>query len=258
MARELAYKIFLHPEERQDALLTGLLKARDELAKVAGFSTYAERALRGGTLDDPSQVMKFLNTVTRNIWDDAKRDFATMNRLKQQEFKNKGLACWDVPYYTQTAKRDWFRVTEKEFSPYFSLGSCMEGLSMLFKHIFGIELVNTKIEPGECWYTDIYKLSVMHETEGLLGYIYCDFYERPGKPKQDCHFTIRGGRRLPNNDYQLPIVVLMLNLPPPRWSSPSLLTPSMVDNLFHEMGHAMHSMLARTEYQHVTGNFNVY
>lgn len=254
VAREMAYKLFLHPEASQERLLTEMLEARYELAKVCGFPTYAHRALRGSVVDKPQEVMSFLENLSSNIWEKANADFECMSMMKKDE--NHGstrLGPWDVPYYTQKAKKDWFKVTSKEYSPFFSLGACMDGLNNLFESMYGVQLLNSEVSPGECWSPDVYKLSVTHQSEGLLGYIYCDFYERTGKPNQDCHFTIRGGRKLPGEAYQTPIVVLMLNLPNPRWSSPSLLSPSMVDNLFHEMGHAMHSMLARTQYQHVSG-----
>ncbi|XP_055688290.1 mitochondrial intermediate peptidase [Lutzomyia longipalpis] len=253
-AREAAFRLFLYPDQRQDQLLTDILAARHELATICGFPTYAHRALKSSTVEKPDTVREFLEILTEGLRPRAEEDFRQMAQMKRQENQmSTELAAWDTPYYTAKLKKELLQVNAKEFAPYFSLGACMEGLNTVTTSLYGIHLENTEMQPGEAWNTDIYKLAVVHESEGTLGYIYCDFFERHGKPNQDCHFTIQGGKRLPDGTYQPPIVVIMLNLQQPRWSGPTLLTPSMVDNLFHEMGHAMHSMLARTEYQHVTG-----
>uniref|UniRef100_A0A8C8AY14 Mitochondrial intermediate peptidase n=1 Tax=Otus sunia TaxID=257818 RepID=A0A8C8AY14_9STRI len=113
------------------------------------------------------------------------------------------------------------------YCPFFSLGACMEGLNSLFSQLLGISLYAEQTQRGEVWSEDVRKL--------------------------DCHFTVRGGRLRENGEYQLPVVVLMLSLPHSTRGAPTLLSPGMMENLFHEMGHAMHSMLGRTRYQHVTG-----
>ena len=48
-----------------------------------------------------------------------------------------------------------------------------------------------------------------------------------------------------DGSYQIPIISLNYNFPPLTHEVPSLLSQGMVENLFHEMGHAMHSMLGR-------------
>ncbi|CAB3360398.1 Hypothetical predicted protein [Cloeon dipterum] len=255
LARQTAYKMFLQPDPMQEYFLSEMLSHRNQLAQLCGFPTYAHRALKSSTAETPQMVSEFLEQLSVELKPRAEIDFQSMQRLKAAENPDsKELAAWDVPYLTHKVKKAWLHLgSGAEFAPFLSLGACMEGLDKLLHSLYDIRLVNAEIKPGETWSPEVYKLDVVHGGEGLLGHIYCDFYERTNKPNQDCHFTIRGGKQLADGTYQNPIVVLMLSLPTPRWSSPSLLSPSMVDNLFHEMGHAVHSMLARTKYQHVTG-----
>lgn len=184
-------------------------------------------ALKGSLAEDPQTVTSFLNLLSDALKPRAQLDFNKMLRLKKTECGPNflDLSNWDVPYYTYKIRKETFRISNTKYSPYFSLGSCMEGLNLLMQHLYGISLINEELEIGESWTDDVYKLAVVHENEGLLGYIYCDLYERVGKQNQDCHFTIQGGRVLPDGSYQLPIVVLILNLPPNKWNVPSLLSP---------------------------------
>lgn len=117
-------------------------------------------------------------------------------------FNLQELALWDIPFYSGVARRQLTGPGE-DFSAYFSLGACMEGLDLLFRTLYGIRLEPSPLKPGEAWNNDIYKIEVIHESDGFLGTIFCDFYDRPRKPHQDCHFTIVGGKELSDGTYQV-------------------------------------------------------
>uniref|UniRef100_A0A8C3X4U4 Mitochondrial intermediate peptidase n=1 Tax=Catagonus wagneri TaxID=51154 RepID=A0A8C3X4U4_9CETA len=254
LVREAAYKIFLYPNAGQLKCLEELLRDRDALAKLVGYRTHSHRALQGTMARTPETVMQFLEKLSDKLSERTVRDFEMMRAMKMKlNPQNSELMPWDPPYYSGVVRAERCSIEPSGYSPFFSLGACMEGLDVLFGSLLGISLHVEQPARGEVWAEDVRKLAVVHESEGLLGYIYCDFFQRADKPHQDCHFTIRGGRVQEDGSYQLPVVVLMLNLPQSSRNVPPLLTPGMMENLFHEMGHAMHSMLGRTRYQHVTG-----
>ncbi|TNN01618.1 hypothetical protein fugu_011000 [Takifugu bimaculatus] len=255
LVREIAYRVYLYPNADMFECLEELLKCRYKLAKLVGYESYGHRALKGTMAKIPETVMSFLQLLTDKLSDRTAKDFDMMRGMKKKlNPRNSELMPWDHSFLSGVVRAERYNIEPSLYSPYLSLGACMEGLNNLFCQLYGVSLMSEQPGVGEVWSEDVRKLAVVHETEGLLGYIYCDFFHRSDKPHQDCHFTIRGGRWCQDmGQYQLPVVVLMLSLPQPTKSTPTLLTPGMMENLFHEMGHAMHSMLGRTRYQHVTG-----
>lgn len=199
-----------------------------------------------------------------------------MQKAKQHEIQSEKLPtvyAWDRDYYSEKLKAASPIHPITPISPYFSVGSVIQGLSKLFSRLYGISFRSAEIMPGEVWHEDVRKLEVIDENEGKIGTIYCDLFNRFGKYQNPAHYTVRCSRRVDDDDiagdilpdiniaelgelpacepgetvkgrngrYQLPVVVLMCDfMNPTNSKGPSLLSWLEVETLFHEMGHAMH------------------
>lgn len=230
----------------------------------------------------------FLKTLLKHQAPVFNRDM----QILQQAMGNDGpINVWDKEYLMRSVILSYNKLRETSNAlPYFSIGSVMQGLSRLFKRLYGIQLVPATMHQGESWHPDVRKLDVVCEREGKIGTIYCDLFSRPGKTNNAAHYTVRTSRRVDNDDadndiryafpnqsvspdnffpplaqadttipgregrYQLPVIALTCDFNTlPHHQATAMLSMSDVETLFHEMGHAMHSMLGQTDFHNVAG-----
>ncbi|KAJ6604842.1 mitochondrial intermediate peptidase [Mycena vulgaris] len=252
-----------------------LLRTRAELAQLVGKSSYAQMALDDKMAKSPDNVLHFLDALMDHTRPAARSALRALSVRKQAHLNTPSLPiiqAWD---------RDFYCPPEPPAPPIalppLTLGTVFMGLSRLFRHLYGISLRPVGVTSGEVWHSDVTKLEVVDEQKGVVGWIYADLFARRGKASGAAHYTVRCSRRtddddetgdhidpeteqlvtqsrefeavkrhkLPGQDgiYQLPLVA----------QGPTVLQWHEVMTLFHEMGHAMHSMIGRTEYQNVSG-----
>eukprot|EP00124_Ichthyophonus_hoferi_P000510 Ihof_evm8s19 gene=Ihof_evmTU8s19 len=252
--RRAVYLATYQHDPKREETLSLLLQVRDRLAHVSKYPTYAHRTLQDSMAKDPETVEQFLKGIAHQIKHISEKETAVLKKLKAQfERTDESVMAWDRSFYTSIAKTRSLPEAEVHVHHYFSLGGVFEGLNMVFTHLYGVSLVPMSTAPGELWHLNVVKLAVSHETEGPLGYIYCDLIARENKSNQAAQYTIRSGRLLEGGNYQQPIVGLMCGFTLPSENQCPLLTHFEVETLFHEMGHAMHSLLGRTKYHHIQG-----
>lgn len=107
--------------------------------------------------------------------------------------------------------------------------------------------VQTHIEGSHhCWTECTFQLT--HCCPWSMTELCCCY--RQGKFAHAAHFTLRCGRQPSSGPYQTPLVALACNF---EQSASGSLSYHSATTLFHEFGHALHSLLSRTQYQHLSG-----
>lgn len=303
--------------------LENILKYRGVLAKLLGNNSFSEYQLTEKMAKTPENVMSFLSNLLKEITPDVLKE---LDVLYKSQFNNDSadslpdykiedlpriIKPWDRDYLSNLHLINQRSNQLEDISNYFSIGTVIEGLSNIFKSIYGIEFKPVKAKSGEVWSNDVRKFEVISEDEGLIGIIYLDLFYRDNKTLNPAHFTVCCSRKIypeemESNDefklskqtlltnrspitgelFQLPVISLVCNFQPEsikesnnnnsgslnstassifnnlknqvvaptiHRSKKTLLSLSQTETLFHEMGHALHSMLGRTNLHNVSG-----
>ena len=254
------------------SVLQELIQLRHELATIQNFHSYVERNLLDKMIGtSTSDVLQFLNVAAQQNQRSFREDMTLLSKTKQQIEGNATLDPWDINYYSGMIKAHCHQDLNQNVSQYLSISNCINAMQLLVHELFGITMQESKLSLIEQWdvhdntissSTKIRKFQFTGPDDRPLGTMYLDLHPRDNKYNHAAHFTVRCGcAKSPHihgrnshattddeEQYQYPIIALVCNL-----SDSVTLSHGEVETLFHEFGHALHSLLSRTKFQHLSG-----
>jgi metallopeptidase MepB len=229
----------------QEALLL-----RDEAARVLGYPNHAAFRLEDMMAKSPETVHNFLDDLAVRLGPGGRGEFQALKEFKRVELMSRGEPFdghyfhWDHAFYGRLMLAQQYSVDHQKISEYFPLQSTVKGFLEIFQQLFGLqfreisghEQSNTTDSPkvvNITWHEDVQLFSVWDEDQSK------------GTPLQ--------GFLREDNTRQYPATALTCGFTKPTSKKPSLLKHNEMEALFHELGHGIHDLVAKTKYARFHG-----
>ncbi|QTS84238.1 M3 family metallopeptidase [Coxiella endosymbiont of Amblyomma nuttalli] len=232
-------------------IMEEILCCRLELAKLLGFSNFAEYSLTTRMLKSPKKVIDFLNALTQTALPKAKAELKILCEFSKKALRIKKLEAWDIVYASEKLRKQQYDISQEDLRPYFPEPQVIQGLFKIVNRLFQITIKS--IDEVDVWHPDVRCYGVYDNRNHLVSYFYFDLYAREKKRGGAWMDNYQTRRRLSNGKLQLPIAFIVCNLNPPVSGQPVLFSHDEVNTLFHEFGHALQHMLTKIDYAAISG-----
>ena len=235
-------------------LLEKIVALRDDIAKKLGYKTWADYRTEVKMVKNATTAMKFLEELKNGLQPKFEAELAEYRAIKARETSdtNAVVNVWDWRYCANQLKKEKYTVDKEQLRVFFPYQHVLDGMFAIYQRIFGLKF--EQVEPPYKWVDDLQLYAVSDSQTGEpLGLFYLDMFPREGKYNHFAQFGIIDGKLLPNGKYQRPVCALVCNFPAPAADRPSLLSHDDVETVFHEFGHAMHTILTRAKYSRFSG-----
>jgi len=240
--------------ERGDAndtrtIVSRLAQLRAERAQLLGFPNHASWTLENQMAKTPEMALEFMSTLVPLATARANREAKDIQAVIDSTGARFPLEPWDWEFYAEQVRRARYALDDAQVKPYFELGNVLvNGVFYAATRLYGItfkELNNIPV------YQPDVRVFEVSDTDGKpLALFYCDYYKRDNKNGGAWMSTFVTQSKLLG---ARPVIYNVANLPKPAPGEPALISFDDVTTLFHEFGHALHGMLADTEYPSLSG-----
>ena len=277
---ETRKKVFVSNENKCNQnvpLFREAIVLRDEAARLLGYPNHAAFRIEDKMAKTPKTVDDFLGDLRSRLSEGGMAEIATLKEMKKQDLASSGVDfdgryyLWDHRFYDRMMEEKDYQLDQQLISEYFPLQTTIRGMLQIFEQLFGLVFVEVvgsdrdSMAPsgkGEdiVWHEEVQVFSVWDdegEGNGFVGYLYLDLFPRLGKYGHAANFNLQPGYIQENGTRRYPATALVCNFSKPTAKKPSLLKHDEVTTLFHELGHGIHDLVARTEYSRFHGTATV-
>ncbi|GLQ34991.1 peptidyl-dipeptidase Dcp [Amylibacter marinus] len=223
------------------------LALRHERAQLLGFETFADFKLQPEMAGTPDRVRDLLMAVWHPAKAAADADAAVLTEMMAQDGIEGDLAPWDWRYYAEKRRSAEHDLDEAELKPYFQLDQMIAAQFDCATRLFGLEFRELDMP---LYHKDARAWEVTRNGRHMAVFI-GDYFARASKRSGAWCSRFRGQSALGGE--QRPITVNVCNFAKAPSGQPSLLTFDDARTLFHEFGHALHSMLSDVTYGYISG-----
>jgi len=232
------------------AVMHDILIAREKLAHLLDFESYAALSLATKMATSTDEVLAFLKDLANKAKTAGIKEKQALCLYAKETFGQDDLASWDIAFYSEKLKQDRYGFNEQDTRPYFELDHVLNGLFEIVEKLFGIqvkEILGRSVPSPDVRVYEVY--------EGTLkkGELYADFFARPLKSDGAWMHDARSRKHLAGAELQFPIAYLNTNFQKPAANHPCLLLHYEVETLFHEFGHCLQHVLTVIDYPSIAG-----
>jgi peptidyl-dipeptidase Dcp len=231
------------------AIDSRLAQLRAQRAKLLGYPTFAAYGLEEQMSKTPDNAVRFMTDMVAATVAKTNDEAARMQKLIDSQNGGFKLAPWDWQYYAEQVRKADYDLDDSQVKPYFEINRVLnDGVFFAANKMYGITFKERKDIPV---YQEDVRVFEVTDTDGKpLALFYFDPFQRSNKAGGAWTSGFVGQSKLLGTK---PVVTNTENFQKPAAGQPALISFSDVTTMFHEFGHALHSIFSAVTYPTVSG-----